>query len=266
MIRRHLIQFRSLTWITFLESIRHRVLIALVLAALALMGFGFVLSALAVRDQQLRVAVDFGLFSLGLIGVMIAIIMGVILVFKEVQRKTIYTLLSKPVPRPLFILGKYFGLSAILFVAFFILTLAWFLLIKARGGVIEPGHFMAVSLIFAEVLLITSIAIWFSTFASPVLSGLFTLGFFLIGRNIPILDHMLQQEDGFFQSNAVIRTFGSTLVRICPDLTVFQVSDALVHGYPVGWSYALSAGTYAFWYISIFLSLAVLIFQRRDFI
>ena len=266
MFRRNLIQFRSLTWITFLESIRHRVLIAMLFAALALMGFGFVLSALAVRDQQLRVAVDFGLFSLGLIGVMIAIIMGVILVFKEVQRKTIYTLLSKPVPRPLFVLAKYFGLSAILFGALFLLTLAWFLLIKARGGSVEAGHLIAVSLIFVEVLLITSIAIWFSTFASPVLSGIFTLGFFLIGRNIPILEHMLQQEEGFFQSNALIHGLGTGLVKMCPDLTVFQVSDALVHGYPVGGSYAVSAGLYAFWYIAIFLSLAILIFQRRDFI
>jgi len=266
MFRRSVIQFRSLTWITFVESLRHRILLAMVLASMALMGFGFVLSALAVRDQQLRVAVDFGLFSLGLIGVMIAIIMGVILVFKEVQQKTIYTLLSKPVPRPLFILGKYSGLVGILFGALMLLTLAWVLLLKTRGGSLGTGHVIAVSLIFAEVMLITSIAVWFSTFASPVLSGIFTFGIFLIGRNIPIIEHMMQQEDGFFQSNSFIHALGSGLVRICPDLTVFQVSDALVHGYPVGWGYALSAWVYALWYISIFISLGILIFQRRDFI
>jgi ABC-type transport system involved in multi-copper enzyme maturation permease subunit len=261
-----MIQLGSLTWITFLESLRHRVLVAMLLASMALMGFGFVLSALAVRDQQLRVAIDFGLFSLGLISVIIAIIMGVILVYKEIERKTIYTLLSKPVPRPLFILGKYAGLTGVLLGTLILLSVAWVLLLTARGGSVESGHIIAVSLVFAEVMLITSIAIWFSTFASPILSGIFTLGIFLIGRNIPIIEHMLKQKDGFFQDNPVIHFVGSGLVRICPDLTVFQVSDALVHGYPVGWGYAFSAWAYAFWYISIFISLGILIFQRRDFI
>ena len=113
-MRRLLIQLLSLSKITFLESIRHRALMGLLMVALGFMGFSVVLSALALRDQALRVVTNFGVFSLSFLGVVIAIILGVILVYKEIQRKTIYTVLSKPVPRPLFVMGKYMGLVAML--------------------------------------------------------------------------------------------------------------------------------------------------------
>ncbi len=265
-MRRVLVQLGSLSWITFLESIRHRALMGLLLAALGFMGFSLVLSALALQDQALRVVTNFGVFSLSFLGVTIAIILGVILVYKEIERKTIYTVLSKPVPRPLFVLGKYLGLAAMLVVSITLLTGAWFLVIYFRGGVPGIDHFYAAILILAEVLLVTSVAVFFSTFASPVLSGIFTFGFFLIGRNIPVIEHMLRQRKGLFTDFPFLRPVGDLLAQGCPDLTVFQASNELLHGIPISASFVAQAILYAGSYAVVLLSLGVLIFQRRDFV
>jgi ABC-type transport system involved in multi-copper enzyme maturation permease subunit len=267
MIRLSFDQLRSLTWITFLESLRHRAFLGLILAAMSMMAFGFVLSGLAARDQQLRVATDFGLFALGLLGVTIAIIMGVIMVHKEIQRKTVYPLLTKPVARPLFILGKFLGLSGVLTACMTVLALSWFLLLWSRGSSVGMDHVLAVVLVLMEVLLITSIAVFFSTFASPVLSGFFTFAlFFVIGRTIPVLEHMLTQRKGILADNPALKTVFEGLTTVIPDLTVFQGADSLLHGLPVESGYVLHAGLYALTYIGLFLCAGVLLFQRRDFI
>ena len=260
------VQLLSLSKITFLESIRHRALIGLLTVALAFMGFSLVLSALALRDQALRVVTNFGVFSLSFLGVVIAIILGVILVYKEIERKTIYTVLAKPVPRPLFVLGKYLGLAAMLVVTLSLLAGAWFMVVMFRGG--EPGidHIYAVTLIFGEVLLVTSVAVFFSTFASPILSGIFTFGFFLIGRSVPVIEHMLARRTGLFVDVPGLRPMGELLVTGFPDLTVFQASNELLHGIPISTSYVVQALGYSCSYSVVLLSLGVLIFQRRDFI
>ena len=265
-MNRLLIQLLSLSKITFLESIRHRALLGLLLVAFGFMGFSLVLSALALQDQALRVVTSFGVFSLSFLGVVIAIILGVILVYKEIQRKTIYTVLSKPVPRPLFVLGKYLGLVAMLTVTLSLLAGVWFLVIIFRGG--EPGvdHVYAVTLILGEVLLVTSVAVFFSTFASPILSGIFTFGFFLIGRSVPVVEQMLTRRTGLFVEVPALRPMAEGLVTGFPDLTVFQASNELLHGIPISTPFVVQALGYSLAYCVVLLSLGVLIFQRRDFI
>jgi ABC-type transport system involved in multi-copper enzyme maturation permease subunit len=232
-----------------------------------MMAFGFVLSGLAARDQQLRVATDFGLFTLGLLGVTIAIIMGVILVHNEIQRKTVYPLLTKPVARPLFILGKYLGLAGVLSACMTVLGFSWFLLLWSRGATLSADHVLALVLVLMEVLLITSIAVFFSTFSSPVLSGFFTFAlFFIIGRTIPVLEHMIEQKKGILAENQALKSVFEALTKIIPDLTIFQGSEPLLHGLPIETGYVLHASIYALSYIGIFLCAGILLFQRRDFI
>ncbi len=229
MMKRSLSQLSSLTWITFLESLRHRAMLGLMLTAVGFMAFGLVVSALAVRDQAVRVATNFGLFALGLIGVVTAIIMGTILVYKEIQRRTIYTVLSKPVPRPLFVLGKYFGLAGVLAVMMVILGIGWFAVVRLRGGSVEMGHVAGVALILLEVLLITAVAV-------------------------------------FFQQQPWIRPGGEFLAAATPDLTTFQIGDYLLLHIPIGAPYMMASALYALSYIALFLCLGILVFQVRDFI
>ena len=266
MIRISLVQLGSLAWISFLESIRHRALLGLLLTSLGFIGFSMVLSALAVRDEGVRVVIDFGLMCISLLGVITAIILGVILVHKEIARRTIYSVLSKPVPRPIFVLGKYAGLCGMLLATLAVLSLAWFGVLMARGGVPGLPHVAAALLVLVEVWLITSIAVFFSTFATPVLSGIFAFGIFLIGRNVPIIEHLLRRKGGFFAENPWLRPFGEGLVAVFPDLTTFQVSDHLLHGMDVPWPYVGASVGYAASYIVLFLCLGMLLFQRRDFI
>ena len=266
MIRTSLLQLASLAWITFLESIRHRALLGLLLTALGFIAFSMVLSALAVRDQAIRVVTDFGLMCASLLGVVTAIILGVILVHKEIARRTIYTVLSKPVPRPLFVLGKYAGLCAMLLTTLVVLLLAWIGVLALRGAAPGLAHLVAAVLVVAEVWVITAVAVFFSTFATPVLSGIFAFGIFLIGRNVPVIDHLLRRKTGLFAENPALRPFGEAMAAIFPDLTAFQVTDYLLHGMDIPWRYVGSSLAYAAAYIIVFLSLGVLLFQRRDFL
>lgn len=259
-------QLGTLSWITFLESLRNRAFLALVLTALGFLAFSLVLSGLSLRDQSLRVVTDFGVFSLGLLGMVIAVVLGVILVHKEVQRKTIYTVLSKPVPRSLFVVGKYLGLCAMLVVTLAVLMGAWFMVLGFRGGSPSIEHVLATVLVAAEVVLITAVAVFFSTFATPVMSGVFTGGFFLIGRNVPAIEHLLGRKKGVFAEVPVMKSAGEGLARAMPDLTVFQASDYLLHGIPIQGSYVVSAWAYSASYVALFLVLGILAFQRRDFI
>ena len=185
---------------------------------------------------------------------------------KEIARRTIYSVLSKPVPRPVFVLGKYVGLCGMLLATLLVLSLAWFGVLVARGAVPGLPHIAAALLVLAEVWLITSVAVFFSTFATPVLSGIFAFGIFLIGRNLPVIEHLLRRQTGFFVDNPGLRPVGEGLVAVFPDLTTFQVSDHLLHGMDVPWPYVGASLGYAASYILVFLCLGMLLFQRRDFI
>jgi len=251
---------------TFREALRNRAFVGLVVFAIAFILLSMALSEMAVVGQEARVVQSFGFFAISLVGALTAIIMGAMLVYKEVERKTIYTIVSKPIHRYEFIIGKHMGLVGILVVQLVILALVWTVVTRLQGGDVGLEHTKALVLILVEVALVASVAVMFSAFSSPVLTGLFSLGVFMTGRLVPLLEEMLGSTRGLFVENGLARMVGETAVNVLPDLSVFNVSQQVLLGVPVHMGYIGEACVYACAYGVIFLAIAIWAFERRDFI
>ncbi|MBM4395381.1 MAG: ABC transporter permease subunit [Deltaproteobacteria bacterium] len=251
---------------TFVEAARNRAFVGLGVAAVGLVVSSMVLSGLALSDQQSRVLVDFGLFSIALLEVVIAIVLGVILVFKEIDRKTFYLVLPKPVHRHEVLAGKFAGLLGVLAVALVLMAAAWFASLASRDVEFKPDMAKALALVWMEAALVTSAAIFFSSFATPVMSGVFSLGVFLVGRNVAVLEELLAGTKGPLVHNPLARTIAETTVFVFPDLTRFGVGREVILGIPVGWDYVGAAALYCAGYCLFFGALASLVFRRREFL
>jgi ABC-type transport system involved in multi-copper enzyme maturation permease subunit len=250
---------------TFREALRNRAFIGMVVLSLGFIGLSMMLSELAVVGQESRVLVDFGFFAISLFAVATAIVMGAILVHKEMEKKTIYTILSKPIRRYEFILGKYVGVMIVLVLQVGLLSLFWCSLLLMNGDGVGLEHFKGILLILMEVAVVTSIAVMFSAMSSPVLTALFTTGAFAVGRVVYLLETMLTSTRGVFVDNPILGMLGDSAVVLFPDLSVFNISQQVLLGLSTPWSYLVHAGVYAGCYVLAVIVLAVLAFQRRDF-
>ena len=150
---------------TFKETIRDRILFLLLFFAAVFIVFSRLLALLTVGDR-VKIIKDVGLSSISLFGVLMAILMGTGLVYKEIDKKTIYTLLSKPIHRYQFILGKFFGLVLTLSLMLLLMSLVYLIVVFLHTFQIEWKMLIAIFFIFVELLLITSVAILFSCFCT----------------------------------------------------------------------------------------------------
>jgi ABC-type transport system involved in multi-copper enzyme maturation permease subunit len=251
---------------TFKEAARNRAFIGLMLGSLVLILASLLISELVVYDQRRRVVQDFGLFFISFAGVIISVTIGVLLVYKELERKTIYSLLSKPLYRWEFILGRYAGMFLILLVVTAALSLAWYLVLVIREVPLQLTFVKAVLLILGELSVVAAIAVLFSSFSTPILSGIFTFGLFVLGRQVYFIEEMLQARKGLFVSAPQLRPLGKAITMILPDFTMFDISKEILLEVEVTWTYVAQALGYGLSYVVILVCLAALSFQRRDFV
>jgi Cu-processing system permease protein len=255
----------------FRESVRDRVPYSMVIFAVLLMAASYLISQLT-AGQDLKIIKDLGLTALSVFGLLIAVFLGIGLVSKEVERKSIFGLLSKPVTRTQFILGKYVGLVATLVINLAVMTLAFYAVLgymDATAGpeklvwpapALDPRLLIAIVLIVAEVALVTAIALFFSTFSSPLLATLLTLGFWVAGHFNADLRNF-----GAVIDSAPIVALARTLYFVLPNLAPFDIKAEVVHGLPVGMRHVAWTLAYAALYVGVLLTAATAIFQRRDF-
>jgi ABC-2 family transporter protein len=259
---------------TFREAIRNKILYALLLFAVVLILSAVALAQLSLHEEA-RITRDVGLGGIELFGALIAIFVGVNLVYKELERKTVFVLIPKPVHRWEFILGKFAGMVLTLAILMAIMALFLFaaLGLQFLAGVTDAfdgagGVLRAVVLLFGEVVVVTAIAVMFSSFSTPFLSGMLTFGLWIIGHFTPEARELIGKlaEDW-------ARWLCDALLRLVPDLHLFYVSGSMVggqavsvHGDYVDWSYVATASLYGGLYAGCALALAMLLFSRRDFI
>jgi ABC-type transport system involved in multi-copper enzyme maturation permease subunit len=205
---------------------------------------------------------------MSLFSIIITIFVGVNLVYKELERKTIYTLIPKPLHRYQFVMGKFFGMVITLAVLLAVMTLVLLAVRLFQGGDLSTALSKMVLLIFFEVVVITAVAVFFSSFSTPLLSGMFTVGVFLLGRSVP---DILQVADRV--ASPILAGLLRTLARLMPDLRYLYVTGseavaahASVHANFPDWSYVGMAAGYAILYAAIVLLLAMGLFARRDFV
>ena len=243
---------------TFREAIRDRILYLLLVFALLMMGSAQLLSLLTVGGEE-KIIKDLGLASISLFGVLTAVFIGVSLVSKEIERRTIYTIVSKPIHRHEFLLGKYCGLALTLGVNTAIMTAFFYLLLLLKGFA-DPRLLLAIALIYMELLLVTAFATLFSAFSTPILSTLFSLSLYLVGHLTWSLDLLRSRLTG-----AAGRALCRVLFFVLPNLEMFNIKGDVVHGSAIPETLPLLALAYLCGYGGVVLALACVILDRRDF-
>ena len=243
----------------FRESLRDKILYNLVLFAGLLIGLSVLLADLSITEHH-KVIADMGLAAINLIGVIIAIFVGISLVNKEIERRTIYTIMARPMSRAFFIMGKYFGLALTLFVNMAVMLAVFLLTLWLYHVPIERSLFQAVQLIFVEVLVVTAIALLFSTFTSSTLTAIFTLGLYVIGHLTADLRAMVVNSEGGF-GKAVV----NLLYYLLPNLEMLNIKGQAAVGVVAAPEYMMLASLYGLLYAGVLVTGACLVFQRRDF-
>jgi ABC-type transport system involved in multi-copper enzyme maturation permease subunit len=256
----------------FKESVRDRVPYSIVLFAILLIASSYLLGQLT-AGQDVKIIKDLGLSATAIFGLLIATFIGIGLVSKEVERRSIYGLLSKPISRPQFIAGKYAGLVLTLAVNIGVMTIALYAVLAymtvtesavfrsawdAPG--IDPAMLKATLLIFVELSIVTAIALFFSTFSSPILSAVLTFGLYVAG----VFNADLKNFDRIVDSRPAV-WLARGVYHVIPDLSAFDVKTQVVHGLPVPASYVAMTIGYGVLYIAAVLLLSSFIFSRRDF-
>jgi ABC-type transport system involved in multi-copper enzyme maturation permease subunit len=255
----------------FRESIRDKVFYNLLLFAVLLIGASFLLGQLT-AGQDLKIIKDLGLAATAFFGLFIAVFVGIGLVWKEVERRSVYNLLSKPVRRHQLVLGKYAGLLLTLLVNVAVMAVVLYALLAAMSwlfpGVVtraagvpaaDPRLLLAFLLIFAELALVTAVALFFSTFAGPMVSAALTFGLYVIGH----FNADLKNFEAIVPSKAV-GWLARALYYLLPNLAPFDIKAQVVHGQPVAAGYVAITLGYAVVYAAALLAAACAIFRRRD--
>ncbi|HEX5883887.1 MAG TPA: ABC transporter permease [Pyrinomonadaceae bacterium] len=246
----------------FREAVRDRVLYNLVLFVLLLTAASIFIGELS-GGQERKVIVDLGLSAMLLFGVFIAIFVGVGLVYKEIERRTIYAVFSKPVGRGEFLVGKYFGLCLTLLVNVLVMAVgvSLALVYVSRGW--DPlilKIWPAVLLIYMELMLLTAIALLFSSFSSPALSALLTFLVFIIGHFSADLKSLAVSL-----GSTGARWLFTSLYYLLPNLANYSFITPAAHGHAPSPSFVFATALYALVYIVVILTVATLVFNRRNF-
>jgi ABC-type transport system involved in multi-copper enzyme maturation permease subunit len=244
---------------TFKEAIRNHILYNLLVFALLIIGGSTVIGNLTI-GQGSKVITDIGLASISIFGVLIAIFVGIGLVYHEIDKKTIYNILSKPIRKSEFLFGKYMGLMMTLAINVLLMTLGLFITLYYIDGIFAWSILPAVFLIFFELMIVTSVAILFSTFSTPTLSAIFTLSIYVIGHLTEDLVRLGENTESIF-----IKAATRFLYYILPNLENFNIKTQVVHHLSVKSGYYLTVFAYGCIYLSIIVLLAVYIFARRNF-
>jgi len=246
---------------TFREAVRDRVLYNLVLFALLMMGAAILVGQISIGIEQL-VIVNLGLSAISLFGLVMAIFIGVGLVYKEIEKRTLYSLLAKPIHRWQFLVGKYAGLLLTLAVNTAFMTLglaAAFLYVGGHIGRADLPIFIAIYFILLELALVTALALFFSCFSSPMLSTLFTLGIYITGVFAPDI-----RSVGQFTKSAAVLGITRAIYFLVPNFHNFNAIAAAGHGDTIPASLIWQNTLYAALYVALLLIGAAAVFSRRN--
>jgi Cu-processing system permease protein len=250
----------AITLNTFREAVRDRVLYNLVLFVFLLVASAPVISQISIGMEKLML-VNLGLSSISLFGVIIAIFVGIGLVSKEIEKKTLYTILSRPVRRWEFIAGKYLGLLLTLVVNAALMTVGFYsaLLIFAHGLTKADGMLLvAIYFIILQFMMMVAITLLFSTFSTPIFSAIFAFSLFVIGTFGNDLRNFAAMSQG------ATRWLATAAAYIMPNFASLNVISQVAHQQSVAPQLVLFNTVYALLYSVAVTAAAVLVFERRN--
>ena len=252
---------------TFRESIRNRIFASLGFFAIALLGVVAAMSR-ASLNEEVRLMKDLGLFLVSTFAVVIAVFVGVNLLYKEIERKTVYTVMPKPIHRFQFLLGKYVGLAVTMAVLVATMGLALRGTFLIFGGEFGVTMVQALWLTYIEVLVVVAVAMLFSSFSTPFLSGLLTFGMFVVGRfhSKLVAPNLLGDRKDVGEAGHFIEQVVAWVATVSPKLSYYNVTPQVVYDVSLPWSYVGYATLQGVWYAAIVLIIASALFSIRDFV
>jgi ABC-type transport system involved in multi-copper enzyme maturation permease subunit len=244
---------------TFREAVRDKVFSLVWAFGVLLLLSTIIMSPLTIGAQN-KIVADFGLASMVAFSLLVVLLVGSGMVHKEIDKRTIITLLAKPITRLEFLVGKSLGLLATITVMIAAMTALFLLAIALTRTEFRAAYLVSIALSLVEMIVVVSVAMFFSSFTGSMLTSLFTLAVFVAGHTLRDL-----QAFAIAMENTPIR-IGSTVVRyILPDLELFNIRNAAVHGLPVAATHVLWSLLYGLSYAAALMGLAAIIFRRREF-
>jgi len=252
-------QFLSIIQNTFKETIRDKILYNLLIFAIGLIIVSVIVSQWSL-GQEVKILKDFGLSVMSFFGLLMAIFIGIGLVHKEIEKKTIYPILSKPLSRVNFLLGKYFGLLFTLFINFIIMVVVLYLTLYLFENSFDLLLLKGILLIYFEMCLIIAFSTLFSTFSTPTLSAVYSIMIYITG-------HLSKEALLITQSkeNLSLNSIMQVVYYIIPNLENFNIKTEVVHHLNVSYEKIFLSIMYGILYSAVILFIGVLIFRKRDF-
>jgi ABC-type transport system involved in multi-copper enzyme maturation permease subunit len=246
---------------TFREAVRDRVMYNLILFALMMMGAAILVGEISIGISRL-VIINLGLSAISIFGLVMAIFIGVGLVYKEMEKRTLYSLLAKPVRRWEFLVGKFGGLLLTLTVntLLMMLGLAAALFYVSREFLrADATILVAVYFTLLELALVTALALFFSCFSSPMLSTMFTLGIYVAGFFSSDI-----REIGMVTHNPAMQATARAISYLLPNFRNFNVISAAAHGDAIPFTLIWQNTVYAALYVALVLMAASAVFSGRN--
>ncbi len=243
---------------TFREAVRDKVLyVLLFLAAVTIFG-SKALGWISI-GQDIKIVKDISLAATDIFGVLIAIFVGASLIYKEIDKRTLYTILSQPMHRYEFVLGKYFGLAALLGVVTVIMAAVTAVYVLLLGGALDAVYFLSALLIYWKLLLVTAFSILLSTLSSPIMSAVILFSLYVFGHATAVFLHLPPQFDG-----TVAKKILEVAYYLLPNLNNFNIRAEAANAVPVRMTFVFFSLLYGLAYSAFVLLIATLIFEEKD--
>ncbi len=244
----------------FRETVRDRVLYLVLIYLILMVGAGTILPGLALGGDQ-KVILDIGLAGLNLLSLIVAVFLGTGLIRKEIDKRTVYVMIAKPISRVEFIIGKHLGLATLL--SLLVTLMAAILMIQVslqfRSVPLLPLA-LGILFIYIELLLIVAAALLFGSFTSSVLATLYTFALYLLGHFSPSLLRLSELVE-----TPITRRALEALYLVVPNLERLNLKNTLIQEQLPSFSGLLQDGIYGILYTLLLLCIASLIFSRRQF-
>ena len=247
-----------LAWNTVRELVRSKLLYNLVGFAALLIASSLIVAQLTVGEWD-RIIVDQGLAAVELGGALIAIVVGVNLIAGEIERRTIFPVLAKPVSRGAFVIGRYLGLVGVLLANTALMMGLLALMLRLADSRVSPTAFAAAALIAVELSLLAAVALLFSSFSTPMLAAGFSFSIFLIGHLVSDLRNFGQRSQ-----SAAARAVSEIVYQALPNLELLNLKAQAANQLPVASGYIGRSALYGLGYAAALLAFAIVLFARRD--
>jgi len=242
---------------TFKETIRDRILYAILAFAFLFLASTYFLSSISL-GEDIKVVKDLGLAGIYIFSIIIAVFLGTSLIYKELEKRTLYIIISKPVTFIDFVVGKFLGLWAGLTLNIALMTLAYLIIVKIKGGGIDYISLYSILLLIFEVAIFIALTILFSSFTTPLAGAIYSILFLYIGHSLLLLKQSAEKSEGF------VKYLADSAYYILPNLEKFNIRNSVVYGITPNNGEIVYPIIYSVIYTSIFIWLAVLALKKQE--